>query len=140
MCSPQQVLVLNSPMQAIELIGRVLLEPGDKVWLEDPGHASLVSLFQVLRAQVVGVPLDARGLDVAAGRAPAPDAAAVYLHPLTQFPLGVRTDSARRAELLQWADESAAPGSSRATSTTRSRTTARRRCRSRRWTAPTACC
>ena len=108
MCSAQQVLVLNSPMQAIELIGRVLLEPGDKVWLEDPGHASLVSLFQVLRAQVVGVPLDERGLDVAAGRAAAPDAAAVYLHPLTQFPLGVRTDSTRRAELLQWADESGA--------------------------------
>jgi GntR family transcriptional regulator/MocR family aminotransferase len=108
MCSPQQVLVLNSPMQAVELIGRVLLEPGDKVWLEDPGHASLVSLFQVLHAQVVGVPLDARGLDVAAGRAVAPDAAAVYLHPLTQFPLGVRTDSTRRAELLQWADESGA--------------------------------
>ena len=108
MCSPQQVLVLNSPMQAVELIGRVLLEPGDQVWLEDPGHASLVSLFQVLHARVVGVPLDARGLDVAAGRAAAPDAAAVYLHPLTQFPLGVRTDSARRAELLQWADESGA--------------------------------
>jgi len=108
LCTPQQVLVLNSPMQAVELIGRVLLEPGDKVWLEDPGHASLVSLFQVLHAQVVGVPLDARGLDVAAGRAAAPDAAAVYLHPLTQFPLGVRTDSARRAELLQWADESGA--------------------------------
>ena len=108
MCSPEQVLVLNSPMQAIELIGRVLLEPGDKVWLEDPGHASLVSLFQVLHAKVVGVPLDARGLDVAAGRRAAPDAAAVYLHPLTQFPLGVRTDSARRAELLQWADESGA--------------------------------
>jgi len=108
MCTPQQVLVLNSPMQAIELIARVLLEPGDAVWLEDPGHASLVSLFQVLRAQVVGVPLDARGLDVAAGRAAAPDAAAAYLHPLTQFPLGVRTDSARRAELLQWADESGA--------------------------------
>jgi GntR family transcriptional regulator/MocR family aminotransferase len=108
LCSAQQVLVLNSPMQAIELIGRVLLEPGDKVWLEDPGHASLVSLFQVLHAKVVGVPLDARGLDVAAGRQAAPDAAAVYLHPLTQFPLGVRTDSARRAELLQWADESGA--------------------------------
>jgi GntR family transcriptional regulator/MocR family aminotransferase len=108
MCSPSQVLVLNSPMQAVELIGRVLLEPGDRVWLEDPGHASLVSLFQVLHAKVVGVPLDARGLDVAAGRAAAPDAGAVYLHPLTQFPLGVRTDSRRRDELLQWADESGA--------------------------------
>lgn len=105
LAAPEQVLVLNSPSQAIELIVRVLLEPGDAVWLEDPGHASLLSLFQAMRIQVVGVSFDERGLDVAAGRASAPHAAAVYLHPLTQFPLGIRTDSARRAELLQWADE-----------------------------------
>lgn len=108
LCAPEQVIVLNSPSQAIELITRVLLEPGDEVWLEDPGHASLLSLFQALHVKVVGVSFDARGLDVAAGRAAAPKAAAVYLHPLTQFPLGVRTDSARRAELLQWADDSGA--------------------------------
>jgi GntR family transcriptional regulator/MocR family aminotransferase len=104
-CDPAQVLVLNSPMQALELIVRVLLEPGDTVWVEDPGHASLPPLLRALHTRVVGVPFDDQGLDVAAGRALAPRAAAVYLHPLTQFPLGVRTTSARRAELLQWADE-----------------------------------
>jgi GntR family transcriptional regulator/MocR family aminotransferase len=104
----QQVLVVNSPMQALELIARVLLEPGDKVWLEDPGHTSLISLFEVLRCQVVGVPLDAQGLDVAAGRALAPDAALAYFHPVTQYPLGVRTSTARLRELLRWADDSGA--------------------------------
>lgn len=104
----QQVLVVNSPMQAFELIARVLLEPGDKVWLEDPGHTSLVSLFQVLRHQVFGVPLDAEGLDVEAGRALAPDAALAYFHPITQYPLNVRTTTARRAELLRWAESSGA--------------------------------
>ena len=106
--SAQQVLVVNSPMHGIELIARVLLEPGDKVWLEDPGHTSMVNLFQVLRAQVVGVPLDAEGLDVAAGRALAPDAAAVYFHPQTQYPLGVRTSTPRLAELMRWAEQSGA--------------------------------
>jgi GntR family transcriptional regulator/MocR family aminotransferase len=103
-----QVIVVNSPMQAFELIARVLLEPGDKVWLEDPGHTSLVSLFQVLRHQVFGVPLDEHGLNVEAGRAAAPDAALVYFHPITQYPLGVRTSPARRAELLRWAEGSGA--------------------------------
>lgn len=107
-CNADQVLILNSPTQAIELIARVLLEPGDTVWVEDPGHSSLVTLFQALHARVVGVPLDAEGLDVARGRALAPQAAAVYLHPLTQFPLGVRTSTERRAELLQWAESSGA--------------------------------
>jgi GntR family transcriptional regulator / MocR family aminotransferase len=105
---PQQVLVVNSPMQALELIARVLLEPGDKVWLEDPGHTSLISLFEVLRCQVFGVPLDGHGLDVDAGRAIAPDAALAYFHPVTQYPLGVRTSTERLRELLRWADESGA--------------------------------
>jgi GntR family transcriptional regulator / MocR family aminotransferase len=103
-----QVIVVHSPMHAIELISRVLLEPADKVWLEDPGHGSMVSLFQVLRHQVVGVPLDGEGLNVEAGRALAPDAALVYFHPITQYPLGVRTTKARRAELLRWAEGSGA--------------------------------
>jgi GntR family transcriptional regulator/MocR family aminotransferase len=105
---PQQVIVVNSPMQALELIARVLLEPGDQVWLEDPGHTSLISLFELLRCQVVGVPLDAQGLDVAAGRAAAPDAALAYFHPVTQYPLGVRTSTERLRELLRWADASGA--------------------------------
>lgn len=104
-CSPRQVLILNSPMQAVELIARVLLEPGDAVWLEDPGHASLPVLFEVLRAQAVGVPFDDHGLDVATGRARAPRARAVYFHPLGQHPLGVRTSVPRCRELLAWAVE-----------------------------------
>nr|WP_281375179.1 PLP-dependent aminotransferase family protein [Aquabacterium terrae] len=103
-CSARQVLILNSPMQALELIARVLLEPGDKVWLEDPGHASLPVLFDVLHAKAVGVPCDELGFDVAHGRAHAPDARAVYLHPLGQYPLGVRTSRERGAELLAWAE------------------------------------
>jgi GntR family transcriptional regulator / MocR family aminotransferase len=105
---PQQVIVVNSPMQGFELIARVLLEPGDKVWLEDPGHTSLISLFEVMRCQVVGVPLDAQGLDVAAGVAAAPDAALAYFHPVTQYPLGVRTATERLRRLMDWADESGA--------------------------------
>lgn len=104
----EQVVVVNSPTHGIELIARVLLEPGDGVWLEDPGHSGMVHLFQVLRNRITGVPLDDEGLDVAAGRAQAPTAAAVYFHPVTQFPLGVRTSTQRLRELLQWADQSGA--------------------------------
>jgi GntR family transcriptional regulator / MocR family aminotransferase len=104
----QQVIVVNSPLQAFELIARVLLEPGDRIWLEDPGHSALVALFQMLRHPVTPVPLDDQGLDVAAGRASAPDAALVYFHPITQYPTGVRTTPARRAELLHWAEGSGA--------------------------------
>jgi GntR family transcriptional regulator/MocR family aminotransferase len=105
---PQQVIIVNSPMQGFELIARVLLEPGDKVWLEDPGHTSLISMFEVMRCQVVGVPLDTQGLDVAAGVAAAPDAALAYFHPVVQYPLGVRTSTERLRELMAWAHRSGA--------------------------------
>jgi GntR family transcriptional regulator/MocR family aminotransferase len=108
MVGAHQVIVVNSALHALELIARVLLEPGDKVWVESPGQPGIVSLLRVLRSQVIGVPVDAEGLDVAAGRTLAPDAAAVYFHPITQFPLGVRTTARRRAELLQWAEHSGA--------------------------------
>ncbi|WP_395700616.1 PLP-dependent aminotransferase family protein [Aquabacterium sp.] len=104
-CEAGQILIVNSPMQAVELIARVLLEPGDKVWLEDPGHASLPVLFEVLKARAIGVPFDGQGLDVAHGRRLAQDARLVYLHPLGQHPLGIRTTAARGAELLRWATE-----------------------------------
>ncbi len=107
-CRPEQVLVLNSPMQAIELIARVLLQPGDAVWVEDPGHASMPPLLQALHLRPVPVPLDAEGLDVQAGQAAEPAPAAVYLHPLTQFPLGIRMNLRRRRALLEWADSSGA--------------------------------
>ena len=107
-CEARQILILNSPMQAVELIARVLIEPGDKVWLEDPGHASLPVLFEVLRARPIGVPIDEQGLDVARGRALAEDARAVYLHALGQHPTGVRTTAERGAELLRWAAEQGA--------------------------------
>ncbi len=107
-CSPDQVIVVNSPMQGVELVSRVLLEPGDKVWVEDPGFASLPALFRVLHQEPVPVPLDERGLVVAEGRRRAPDAAAVYFHPLVQFPTGIRTDTGRRRELIDWADEAGA--------------------------------
>ncbi|MFN0185986.1 MAG: aminotransferase class I/II-fold pyridoxal phosphate-dependent enzyme, partial [Aquabacterium sp.] len=60
-CTPQQVVVVNGPMQAIELIARVLLEPGDRVWIEDPGHTSLPALLEVLHMKVQPVPLDLQG-------------------------------------------------------------------------------
>jgi GntR family transcriptional regulator / MocR family aminotransferase len=106
--APQQVIVMNSPLHALDTIARVLLEPGDKVWLEDPGHVAFVALFKHLRMQVFGVPVDEQGIDVRAGRAMADDAALVYCHPIAQYPLCVRTSSARRADILAWAQRSGA--------------------------------
>jgi GntR family transcriptional regulator/MocR family aminotransferase len=107
-CTPEQVLVVNGPGEALQLIGRLLLSPGQTMWAEDPGHASLPLLMRTLGVQVAGVPLDEQGFDLATGLRQAPQARLAYLHPLTQYPLGQRTHAARAAELLAWAEQAGA--------------------------------
>jgi GntR family transcriptional regulator/MocR family aminotransferase len=57
---------------------------------------------------VVPVPVDEEGLDVASGRAAAPEAALAYVTPSYQYPLGVTLSAQRRDELLRWAAGSGA--------------------------------
>ena len=95
------VLVTHGTQQALDLIGRVLLEPGMCVAVEEPGYARVRQLFTRLGAHVVGVPVDAEGMNVAA----LPRAARlVYVTPSHQFPLGVAMSLERRIALLAWAN------------------------------------
>ncbi|WP_244945181.1 MocR-like pyridoxine biosynthesis transcription factor PdxR [Couchioplanes caeruleus] len=94
------VLVTNGAQHALDLIGRVLLRPGDVVAVEEPGYPPARRLFASQGARVVGVPVDAEGLVVDA----LPRAArVVYTTPSHQFPLGRVMSVARRQALLDWA-------------------------------------
>jgi GntR family transcriptional regulator/MocR family aminotransferase len=96
------VLVTQGAQQAIDLVGRVLVEPGDLVAVEEPGYPPARQVFQTLSARVVGVPVDLEGLDVAAIPR---GARLVYTTPSHQFPTGVPMSLARRTALLSWARE-----------------------------------
>lgn len=99
---PEDVLVTNGLQQAADLVGRVLLEPGDVVAVEDPGYPPPHVVFRALGACVVGVPVDGEGLVV---DAIPDDARLVFVTPSHQFPLGVPMSPARRLRLLAWARE-----------------------------------
>ncbi|GAA0518452.1 GntR family transcriptional regulator [Paractinoplanes deccanensis] len=94
------VVVTNGTQHALDLIGRVLITPGDVVAVEDPGYPPARRLFASLGARVVGVPVDAEGLVVAAIPAAS---TVVYATPAHQFPLGRAMSPRRRRELLDWA-------------------------------------
>ena len=95
------VLVTQGAQQALDLVGRVLIEPGSCVAVEEPGYQHARLLFESLGARVVGVPVDAEGLDVAA----IPNGARlVYATPSHQFPLSTPMSLARRTALLAWAE------------------------------------
>ena len=103
-CRPDQVLIVASPLHAIELVAQVLLEPGDAVCVDDPGAAGVARLLALAQLDVIGVPVDEQGFDVDQARRRAPNAAAVLLQPLNQWPTGQRTTVARQRALLDWAD------------------------------------
>lgn len=104
--SADAVLVTNGAQQAFDLVARTLVEPGEVVAMEDPGYFLAALAFRAAGAQVVGVPVDAEGIDV--------DALArvtrtrrvklVHVTPSAQVPTGVTLSPGRRRALLDLAD------------------------------------
>jgi GntR family transcriptional regulator/MocR family aminotransferase len=102
-CSAEQIIVTSGAQQALDLLARVLLDPGDEVWMEDPGYPGASQAFQNNGASVIPIPVDGDGIDVARAIKSSPAARVVYVTPANQFPLGTVMSAERRVELLSWA-------------------------------------
>ncbi len=107
-CEPAQIAIVSGVQQAVDLLARLLVRPGDPVWIEDPGYIGTIAAFRNVGARIVAVRVDSDGLDVAAGRKASPAARLAYVTPAHQFPLGVTMSLDRRFLLLKWARESGA--------------------------------
>ena len=95
------VLITRGTQQALDLLARVLLEPGDVVAVEDPGYPFARELFASYGAHVVPVRVDEDGLVVEE----VPDRSRlVFTTPSHQFPLGPPLSLARRQALLEFAN------------------------------------
>ena len=82
--------------------------PGDPAWIEEPGYAGARAALLGAGARIEPVPVDAEGLDVAAGEARCPGARLAYITPSCQFPLGATLSLERRLRLLDWAERAGA--------------------------------
>ncbi len=102
-CTPEQVFVVGSTQQALDLLARVLLDPGDVAIVEEPGYAAARAALIAAGARLLPAPVDDEGLAVDA-LPRATGARLVYVTPSHQFPLGVTMSLARRLALLRWAD------------------------------------
>lgn len=98
--SADDITITNGTQQAVDLIARVLVDPGDQAAIEDPGYQPPRQLFATLGAHVVDVPVDGEGLVVDAIPA---RTRLVYASPAHQFPLGTTMSLRRRLALLEWA-------------------------------------
>lgn len=103
-CEPDQVVITAGAQQAIELVCKLLIEPGDRVCMEDPGYTPAALLFELAGAEVVPTPVDDEGLDVARLDRVEPAPKLVYVTPSSQFPLGMSMSLPRRLALIEWAE------------------------------------
>jgi GntR family transcriptional regulator/MocR family aminotransferase len=110
-CQADDVLVTSGAQQALDLVARALVEPGDAVALEQPGWFGAALAFRAAGADLLGVGVDAEGLrvdELARGmRARRPKL--VYCTPAVQLPTGVALSPARREALLELADREQVP-------------------------------
>jgi len=106
-CDSEHVLVVSGIRQALDLTCRLLLDPGDAAWMEEPGYWGVRAALAAAGAEVIPVPVDAEGLCVRLGLERSSGARVACVAPSHQLPLGVTMSAGRRLELLEWAHRSA---------------------------------
>lgn len=104
-CTPEQVMIVNGSQQALDLIARLTLDPGDWVAMEDPGYLGARYCFTGQGANLQPIPVDAEGLQVDVLKGDRHRFKFVYVTPSHQFPTGATLSLSRRLALLQWAQQ-----------------------------------
>jgi GntR family transcriptional regulator / MocR family aminotransferase len=107
-CTAEQVMIVSGSQQALDLATRVVLNPGDPVWIEEPGYWLARHVLQGAGVRLVPVPVDVNGLTVDRGVELCRHARAAFVAPSHQFPLGVTMSATRRLQLLDWAQRAGA--------------------------------
>ena len=102
-CTAEQVLIVSGAQEGLDRTSRLLLNPGDPAWMEEPGYPGAAAVLRAVGARICRVPVDAEGLDLRRGIRGWSLPKLLYVTPAHQFPLGVTMSLRRRLELLEWA-------------------------------------
>ncbi len=103
-CEWWQVAITSGSQQALYLLSQILLDPGDRVYMEDPGYQGAVKAWRAADAEIRYLPVDAEGA-VIPSLAEQP-VKLIYVTPSRQFPTGVSLSLARRLALVNGAADS----------------------------------
>jgi len=102
---PDQIVITSGAQQAFVLIAFVLLNKGDTVWYENPGHIAGRDVMQIMGANVAPVPIDSEGMDLDYAIQKHPRPTIIFTTPSHQQPLGTTMSLVRRLALLNYAHE-----------------------------------
>ena len=101
---PKQIVIINGSHQSLDLCARMLTDPNDRVWIEDPGYWGARNVLRATGVNIEPIPLDEKGL------APTDDDWAspprlIFTSPSSQYPTGIVMALDRRLELLERAHQ-----------------------------------
>ncbi len=104
-CDPAQILIVPGATFAFYLAVILLSDPGDKIWLEDPGPDGVRLMLHALGRKVINLDVEPDGMDVKSAVSHHGDARLAFAMPSRQHPLGVTLSLAKRLSLLDWAQK-----------------------------------
>jgi GntR family transcriptional regulator/MocR family aminotransferase len=87
-CEAEQIMIVSGSQQALEISALCLLDPGSRVWVEDPGYRFAQDAFALAGCDLVPVPVDEEGLDISIGIEKCRKARAVFVRPPISFRSG----------------------------------------------------
>ncbi len=102
-CSAAQVVLVGSVQQVLDISARLLIDPGEEAWIEDPGYPGAHYIFAAAGAKVVDIPVDSDGMNVEFAIKRSPNAKLAYVTAGRQSPLGAVLTLDRRLAMLTWA-------------------------------------
>lgn len=100
-CEASQIIITEGALEGIALCARLLTQPGERAWVEDPGYLGVKGAFVAAGLTTKAIPVDDEGLHVAGQSAPPPRL--IFTSPSNQYPTGVVLSAARRLALLDFA-------------------------------------
>lgn len=95
---PEQIIVTSTAQAGLDLLVRAIVDPGDPVWIEEPGYLGARAALLGAGANITPVAVDRDGLDPSVG---CPDPRLIYVTPSHQYPTGCMMPLARRLALLE---------------------------------------
>jgi 2-aminoadipate transaminase len=108
--SPENILITSGSQQALDLIGKVFINPGDRILVEEPTYMGALQAWSAYGAEYVTVPMDENGMITdALENALRSGVKFIYVLPNFQNPTGVTLSLGRRKQLIEIADHYGVP-------------------------------
>jgi len=102
-CEADRILIVNGTQQALALCAQLLLQPGNRFWIDNPGYANARAVFTLFGGVPCPIPVTSEGVDIDYATRYYPDARLAFITPSHQDPVGGTLPLAQRLKLLAWA-------------------------------------